>query len=233
MFTCLFACIGLTAIWYHIGRKRGDFGPAWLAMSILCWSISGMVEVEYGHQLSVYLASPDINDPDWFSRTEATLRGWRSILSLFNSLFILLALTWFQYLPKHLETIIKSNYWLLIIGLPFLLVMLPTIYELIMGTGIQSFGELDVYYSTLTLAILGWVLWGSFVKRGLKLFAYLSALCIIITFAEQVLKPNILEGNQILFSAIFKTSIIMIFFVLVLSPVNSLTESDYIESADK
>lgn len=231
-FTCLFAFIGLIAIWYHIGRKKGDFGQVWLALSILCWSISGMVEVEYGHQLSVYLASPDVNDPEWFSSTEATLTGWRSILSLLNSLFILLALPWFRYLPKFLEPIIKSSYWPLIVGLPFLFSLLPTISKLVTGGGVQFISELDVYYSILTLAILGWVLWESFVKRRLKLLAYLSVVCIITTFAAQLFKLTSLEENQILFSAIFKTSLIMIFFALALSWVKDLTERIAIKSED-
>ena len=40
---CLFAFAAMMAIWKHIGRKQGDFGMVWLALSVLCWNISGQV----------------------------------------------------------------------------------------------------------------------------------------------------------------------------------------------
>ncbi len=73
--TCLFAFVGLMSIWYHIGRKNGDYGQVWLALSILCWSISGFVDSNAFYESQLI-----------------QLNGWKSILSLCNSLFILLAL---------------------------------------------------------------------------------------------------------------------------------------------
>ena len=80
---CLFACLSLLAIWWHLGSKSKDFGPVWLALSVLFWSMSGAVEIYYAHLLKGSLST---------GKTEEILftqSGWRSIFSLFNSLFIL------------------------------------------------------------------------------------------------------------------------------------------------
>lgn len=181
----------------------------WLALSVLCWSFSGLVEVYFSG----------------FSHSKPIfLDGFRSIFSLCNSLFILLALPWFRYLPQSLENIIKSKYWKLIVGFPFLFSFLPTLNKIIFEKeGIIN--ELDVYYSVLTLVFLGWVLWHSFSRRRLVSLAYLSMICIGITLLAQVYKLTGSTINLTLFSAIFKTCLIMIFFALALSWVKELSEN--------
>ena len=210
---CSFAFLALVAIWYHIGRKQNDFGQIWLALSVLCWSCSGLVEVYFANQNPIN----QIN--------EFRIDGWRSIFSLFNSLFILMALPWFKYIPKQLAPIIKSKYWYLIIGFPFLFSLLPTLSKMITGNDIKFIAELDVYYALLTLGFLGFVLFTSFSKRRLHLLAYLSIVCILFTFVAQVYKLIDSDIGQPLFSAIFKTSLIMIFFALALSWVKELAEN--------
>lgn len=213
---CLFAFTALIAIWWHIGKRQNDFGQVWLALSVLCWSISGGVDVYYAQNTMV---------SDGF-----LLDGWRSILSLFNSLFILLALPWFRYLPKPIEQIIKSKYWIYIVGLPFLFSMLPTISKMISGTSVSIISELDVYYAFLTLGFLGYVLWESFAKRRLKILAWLSLITILITLVAQLYKLTDATINLTLFSAIFKTSLIMLLFALALSWVKELAENVIPES---
>lgn len=207
--TCLFAFAALISIWWHIGKKQNDFGQVWLALSVLCWSISGLCEVYFNNNLeadNIYLV------------------GLRSILSLFNSLFILLALPWFRYLPQSLEPIIQSKYWQWIVGLPFLFSLLPTVNKIISGKeGVIN--ELDVYYAVLTLIFLGFVLWHSFTRRRLISLAYLSLICIGITLLAQFFKVSGSTINLTLFSAIFKTCLIMIFFALALSWVKELSEN--------
>jgi hypothetical protein len=114
--------------------------------------------------------------------------------------------------------------------LPFLFSLLPTIRKFYSNSAISLISELDVYYSILTLLVLGLVLWESFTKRRLILLAVLSAVCILITFAAQVFKLTDDGNTQILFSAIFKTALIMIFFALALSWVKDLTEKIQIKS---
>ncbi|MFT6706807.1 MAG: hypothetical protein ACJATF_001644 [Flavobacteriales bacterium] len=210
---CLFAFLALMAIWYHIGRRKEDFGQIWLGLSILCWSLSGGLEVCFAQMA---LNGMEINT--------ALLEGGRSILSLLNSLFILLSLPWFRYTPRLLAPFIKSKHWNLIVGLPFLFSLLPTISKMVSGQSLQLMSELDVYYSVLTLGILGYVLWESFQKRRLTMLAYLSVICILITFVAQVYKLTDLQINQILLAAIFKSALIMIFFALALSWVKDLSE---------
>jgi hypothetical protein len=232
--TCFFAFLGLMSIWYHIGRKKGDFGQVWLALSILCWSISGIVDSKYGGAMQYHLnCQPSLTDSNVFYESQLIqLNGWKSILSLCNSLFILLALPWFKYLPKVLEQVIKSKYWPIIVGIPFLFSLLSTIRKFYSNSSISLISELDVYYSILTLLVLGIVLWESFTKRRLVLLAVLSAVCILITFAAQVFKLTDDGNTQVLFSAIFKTALIMIFFALALSWVKDLTERIQIKSGN-
>ncbi len=206
--TCLFAFAALLAIWWHIGRKQGDKGQVWLAFSILCWSASGLLEV--------YLASypKEISWPE----------GGKSLLSLMNSLFVLSALPWFRFLPKPVDAIIRSPYWMYFITIPFVLALLPTLRKILMGSEglIQEF---DVYYSLFTLVILGMVLWESFRRRRLKALAILSQVCILITLLAQLYKLSDSRLNLLLFSAFFKASLIMIFFALALSWVRELSET--------
>ena len=250
MVVCLFAFVALMAIWWHIGRRQKDVGQVWLALSVLCWSFSGGVEVFYANQFQqknkvVYekinqlIESPEeLNEAEIFSikkekekiekqklNRSYRLNGWRSIFSLFNSLFILLSLPWFRYIPKKIEPIIKSKYWHFIVGLPFLFSLLPTVSKMFAGNSFGIVSELDVYYAILTLVFLGYVLWESFAKRRLLLLAWLSVVCILITFVAQLYKFTDKGVDLTLFSAIFKTSLIMIFFALALSWVKELAEN--------
>ena len=209
---CLFAFSALLAIWWHIGKIQKDFGQVWLALSILCWSISGGIDV-------LFLTM------NWLPDYTYVNEGSRSILSLFNSLFILLSLPWFRYLPDKIEPIIKSSYWKYMIGLPFIFSLLPTIRKIFTANENTIISELDVYYSILTLIFLTIVLWESFSKRKLKSLAYLSVISILLTLSAQIFKLSGSEVNMILLSAIFKTTLIMIFFALALSWVRELSEN--------
>ncbi len=209
---CLFAFAALMAIWWHIGKGHQDYGQVWLALSILCWSISGSIDILFVNM-------------EWLPVNEHVLEGSRSILSLFNSLFILLSLPWFSYLPEKLDPIIKSDYWKYMVGLPFIFSLLPTISKLLSDNKNDFISELDVYYSVLTLIFLSFVLWVSFTKRKLKALAFLSVVCILMTFVAQIYKLTGSSVNMILLSAIFKTTLIMIFFALALSWVRELAEN--------
>ncbi len=214
---CLFAFVALIAIWWHIGKKQNDFGQVWLALSVLCWSISGAFEI--------YFIETN-------TTSEIVVDGWRSVWSLLNSLFILLALPWFRYLPESIGHIIKSKYWIYIVGVPFLFSILPTLSRMISGTVIAMINELDVYYAIFTLGFLGYVLWESFLKRRLKALAFLSLVCILVVLVAQIYKLSGNDINLTLFSAIFKTSLIMIFFALALSWVKELAENVIPDSDD-
>jgi len=208
--TCFFAFLALMSIWWHLGRRKNDVSQIWLALSVLCWSLTGFVDILFTGQ---------------FFTDSNKLGGITSILSLANSFFILMSLPWFKYIPSSIEAIVRSKYWVYIIGLPFIFSLLPTLSKVFLSQTYGMISELDVYYSILTLCFLGLVLWESFAKRRLKLLAWLSLGCILITFAAQVYKLTGNEVNMRLFSAIFKSALIMIFFALALSWVKDLAEN--------
>ncbi|MCL6267397.1 hypothetical protein [Flagellimonas myxillae] len=214
---CLFAFFALIAIWWQIGKKQNDFGQVWLALSILAWAFSGLLEVYFAVRIP---------------NSGLYLESGRSILSLFNSLFILLALPWFRYLPKPLAYIIKGGFWRFIVGVPFLFCLAFTLHKLIAGREYGYIQELDVYYAIFTLVFLGGVLWESFAKRRLKVLSWLSLVCILIILVAQFFKLSESEGTLLLFSAIFKTSLIMLFFALALSWVKELAENIIPKSAN-
>lgn len=234
LITCFFAFLALIAIWWHIGRRQNDHGQVWLALSVLCWSLSGLIEIYYANSLigplkelaiSGNLQSINWEHPLADSIMLKNMNAWKSSLSLLNSLFILMALPWFKYLPKPFEKIIKSDYWKFIIGLPFLFSLLPILSSIFMSRSYGISSEFDVYYAVLTLIFLGYVLFNSFEKRRLPFLAWLSIISILITFIAQVYKLIDSDVNQLLFSACFKTTLIMIFFALAMSWVKELSES--------
>lgn len=211
LIVCLFAFLGLIAIWWHLGKKQGDLGQVWLALSIFCWSLSGAAEVLFIQFFQEAVHGPYAN-------------GLRSVFSLSNSLFILLGLPWFRYLPDRIAPLIKSRYWTIIVLVPFGFSILPTISRVLFSREIGLIYEPDIYYAIFTLFFLGGVLWESFHKRGLKWLAWLSVICIFTTLIAQLLKHPSFEINPALLSAIFKTFLIMIFFALALSWVKELAE---------
>nr|WP_299386673.1 hypothetical protein [Allomuricauda sp.] len=214
---CLFAFFALIAIWWQIGKKQNDFGQVWLALSVLAWAFSGLLEVYFApgnQENTLYLESG------------------RSICSLFNSLFILLALPWFRYLPKPMEPIIKGGFWKFIVGIPFLFCLVFTLHKLVVGSAYEYVQEPDVYYAVFTLVFLAGVLWESFAKRRLKVLSWLSLACILIILIAQFFKLSDSEMVLLLFSAIFKTSLIMLFFALALSWVKELAENIIPKSAN-
>ena len=223
---CGFAALALLAIWWHIGRRTRDVGQAYLAASVACWAASGAVEVGYASDLQAALEAGQPLDTLW-----SRLAAWRSVLSLSNSLFILLALPWFRYLPRRLAPLVSSGYWPLVVGLPFALALLPTARQLFVGRPAAIVSELDVYYALLTLAFLGLVLWSSFTRRRLPGLAYLTAVCVAVTVGAQGLKLAADPGNQVVLAAVFKTCLIMLFFALALSWVRELTETAHAGAA--
>ena len=227
---CLFAFVALLAIWWHIGKKRADFGQVWLALSVLCWSLSGLLDIYFSNILMAeWPAGTDLSlinqqiGENYEART-FWVDGWHSVFSLLNSLFILLSLPWFKYVPDPIRPHVQSNYWNWIIGIPFLFAIIPTGVRIFTQQTFTIISELDAYYSILTLIFLGWVLWASFAKRRMKWLAVLSIVCITIVFVAQVYKLTGSEIDLRLCSAIFKSCLIMIFFALAMSWVKELAE---------
>ena len=184
---------------------------------LITCAISGAIEIYY---------STDTN----ILQTSNHLSGWRSILSLFNSLFILMSLPWFRHKPEWMKTIIESKSWYVIIGVPFLFALLPTAGRMITGSTYHLIEELDIYFAVFTLIALVFILWESFSKRGLTLLGYLSVIFVLVTLVAQLYKFTDEVQTLILYSAIFKSLLIMIFFALALSWVKDLSKTLQLKS---
>ena len=95
--------LALFSIWQHItkGNDQGqrDLGLFWLSVAILVWALSGVLEVYYAEGLA------DAN----FDSTQ--YEGLKSMLSIFNSAFILLALPRFRHVPKLIRPVVRSESW--------------------------------------------------------------------------------------------------------------------------
>ena len=216
-----FSFIALLSVWQHITKDQSngekDLGLMWLSLSVLAWAVSGLVDIAYAHALGTAVNLPD-----------ATLyEGLRSIASLSNSAFILLSLPCFRHIPKLIHPIIKSTYWRFWVLITFLFAVLLTLlmlWGIIVPARVTFIYSVDFIYAIFTLIFLGLVIWSSFEKRGLRVLAYLSAICIACTMAAQIFKLDDSDFLRLFFSCTFKTILIMLFFALTLSWVEELSK---------
>lgn len=218
---CTFAGVALLAIWHHITRGNAllerDPGLFWLAISVLVWGLSGWVEVA-----QVKHGGDNTADHLWFE-------GWKSMLSIFNSAFILLALPRFRHLPRLIKPIVQSSSWSILVGLSFAFASILTLLMLagwIVPIKAQFIYAIDLAFAIFILFFLGLTLWTSFEKRGLRLLAYLAVLSIAFTLLAQILKLTDAPFYKLLLNGTFKTILITLFFALALSWVEELVKAD-------
>ncbi|NRB46181.1 MAG: hypothetical protein HRU41_00805 [Saprospiraceae bacterium] len=217
---CSFAFLALFSIWQHItkGNDQGqrDLGLFWLSVAILVWALSGVLEVYYAEGLA------DAN----FDSTQ--YEGLKSMLSIFNSAFILLALPRFRHLPKLIRPVVRSESWRWLVISTFSFSVVITLLMLsgvIIPKRITLISSVDLIYAIFTLFFLGLTLWASFDRRGLTILAYLAVTSIAFTLAAQILKLGDSDFLKILLSTTFKTILIVLFFALALSWVEELGKS--------
>ena len=238
LITCLFSAVALFGIWWHLGKRRDEFGMIWLALAVLFWSFSGLAELYYADRLERFIRDGAVASGGAFNRSmlEANMQtvnirveSMRSILSLFNSAFILLALPGFRHIPKPILPIIRSQSWIFIVFFPFIISLIINLGILVgLFTPAQTVfvNTLDLVYAILiTLPFLGWILWESFEKRGLKTLAWLSLISIALTVIAQISKLNEDYLFKAVSSGIFKPILIMLFFALVMSWMKELSEN--------
>lgn len=220
---CSFAFLALLSIWRHITRgedwRERDFGLVWLAVAVMMWAFSGILEVQQARALG----GPQAFNPFPYE-------GLKSMLSIFNSAFILLALPRFRHIPRIVFPIVRSESWRLLVWITFIFAVLLTLLMLlgaVVPTKTTFVYSVDFIYAVFTLFFLGLVLWASFARRQLKSLSYLSAISILFTLAAQVLKLGGPEFWKILISSAFKTILIMLFFALALSWIEELSKAFY------
>lgn len=224
---CCFAFLALLSIWRHITKnlapKQRDYGLVWLSLAILVWALSGTLEVFYGTTLT---------DDSQFALTR--YEGLKSMLSIFNSAFILLALPRFKHVPASIRPVVQSDSWRWLVfstfGFSAVLTLLMLMGVLI-PKRITLISSVDLIYAIFTLFFLGLTLWASFAKRGLKILAYLAVISIAFTLAAQILKLGDSDFLKILLNCSFKTILIVLFFALALSWVEELGKTTLLPSA--
>lgn len=217
---CSFAFLALFSIWQHITKGSGegqrDFGLFWLSVAILVWALSGVLEVFYAEGLA----------NENFDSTQ--YEGLKSMLSIFNSAFILLALPRFRHVPVIIRPVVQSESWrwLVISTFGFSAVLtLLMLSGVIIPKRITLISSVDLIYAIFTLFFLGLTLWASFERRGLTILAYLAGISIAFTLAAQILKLGDSDFLKILLNTTFKTILIVLFFALALSWVEELGKS--------
>lgn len=217
---CSFAFLALFSIWQHItkGNDQGqrDLGLFWLSVAILVWALSGVLEVYYAEGLA------EAN----FDSTQ--YEGLKSMLSIFNSAFILLALPRFRHIPKLIRPVVRSESWRWLVISTFgfsIVITLLMLSGVIIPKRITLISSVDLIYAIFTLFFLGLTLWASFERRGLTILAYLAVTSIAFTLAAQILKLGDSDFLKILLNTTFKTILIVLFFALALSWVEELGKS--------
>lgn len=231
---CLFSGIALLSIWSHVTKKDEpgdrDRGLLWVAISIFMWSFSGAVDLLYAQRVGRFGMPTEA--------IQIIFDGSRSVLSILNSAFLLLALPWFHYKPQWLRFLLQSQIWFFVVLVPWLFCIFATILmfaRIIIPSSVSFIYLFDFLYAIFTLGFLGVILWASFAKRGLHILAYLSALCIVCTLTAQVLKLFTgfdLEFWRLLSDGIFKTALILLFFALSLSWVEELSKNVAVSAGD-
>lgn len=211
--TCTFSMVGLFLIQNSVRRHGNvqDKGWVYLGLSIAAWGGVGLVRLFYGGQ------APRVE----------------SVLSIINSYFILLALPWFKYIPMWLGRLISlkskindqsnrapdtDSVFEVYMSLFAILALASTLKN-----PANPFPP-DVLFGTFTVIALTAVLYKTFQEREKIGLSYLAGFSLAVTFAAQVLKlfPESELWRSIL-SASFKTMLVILFFSLVLTWAEEIT----------
>ena len=228
IFISLLGGVLLLAIWYNIrqrfskiledddNQKRVDKGLVFLSLAMFVWVLSGVWTYA---GLSGELASPTIR------------QLVRSLFSILNNLFFLLALFYFYYAPAFLYKNEKNVQRLifLIVGISVLSFLLFQKFgETANAVGIRISFLPDLLLSAFLSALLAVSFYQTFLQRGFKLIAGISVLVIVAIFVSQL--PEVFAGLDNTFvnnliRIVSKTSLIVIFLVLATSWVIQLANT--------
>lgn len=225
IFISLLGGILLLAIWYNIrqrfskiledddNQKRVDKGLVFLSLAMFTWVFSGIWSYL---GVSGELASPTVR------------QLVRSLFSILNNLFFLLALFYFYYAPSFLykneKNVQRIIY--LILGISVLSFLLFQKFgETANNAGIIISFLPDLLLSAFLSALLAVSFYRTFLQRGFKLIAGISVVVIVAIFASQLPEVFAYLDNTFvnnLVRIVSKTSLIAIFLVLATSWVIQL-----------
>ena len=218
----------LLAIWYNIrqrfrkileedeSQKRVDKGLLYLSLAMFVWVLSG-IWTYMG--LEGDFASSEVR------------QAVRSLFSIFNNLFFLLALFYFYYAPAFLynnEKNVKRLIFFTIAISVFSMVLFQYFGEEPNSFGIKISFLPDLLLSAFLSALLAISFYKTFLKRGLKVIAGISVGVILLMFLSQL--PEVFANFQDDFTnnlirIIAKISLISIFLVLATSWVIQLANT--------
>jgi hypothetical protein len=217
----------LLAIWSVIQRqfkkqlshetpvKRVDKGLIYLSLSLFTWSLSGTIT--YVNELTSL--------SDW-----AVLIS-QNIFSILNSLFLILALFYFDHAPTYIYN--NKKYALRIILLLIILSVLSLVLALIFNDHINTYGtRISAVPDLILSALLSWFLMSSlyktFKERQMSIVSTISIATIVLLFISQLPQAFHLESLDFtsdLIKIIAKTGLISIFLVLGTTWVIELSQT--------
>lgn len=227
IYISLFGAILLLAIYYNIRKRfrvileedesqmRVDKGLMFLSLAMVVWVASGIgayLSREFGIENSIFHILT-VN-----------------LLSIANNLFLLLALFYFQYAPVFIYGNKKG----------VKIIMAITIAVAVITLIISSFGpkptlqsyNLKALPDLILSGFLSWLLlislYNTFIHRGLRVVAIISAAVVFLMFTSQLPEVFINLQNSftpLLLKIVSKTSLIFIFLVLATTWVIQLANT--------
>ena len=106
--------------------------------------------------------------------------------STFNNLFLLHAVSFFEYGPHKEYKIFNRNVsWSNLVNITFLLCIILALFLIISGISKYADG-LNIFLSLITVFFLGYSLIGTFWERGMKSIAFLTFIALLIAFIIQI-----------------------------------------------
>lgn len=198
----------------EISVKRFDKGLLFISFSVFVWSFSSLLILVFNK----------------FNTNEWIILISQNMFSILNSLFLILALYYFDNSPEYLYNNKKSTKRILFffVGLSLLSLLIAlTFGETITTYGIRFNTIPDLLLSTTLTWFLIISLYRTFYNRKMKSVAIIAVSSIIILFITQV--PYVFDFENYSFSIdlaklIAKTTLIFIFLVLGTSWVLELSQ---------
>ncbi len=227
IYISLFGALLLLAIYYNIrkrfrtileedeSQKRVDKGLLYLSLAMMMWVGSG---------LSAYI-SREFGLEDAFLYILTV-----NLISIANNLFLLLALFYFQYAPPFIYDNKKGVKIIMVItiAVAILTLIISTLWE----QPASQIYNLRALPDLILSGFLSWLLfislYNTFIHRGLKVVAYISAVVVLLMFASQLPEVFVQLQNSftpLLLKVVSKTSLIFIFLVLATTWVIQLANT--------
>jgi len=181
----------------EIAIKRRDKGLLFVGLSVSVWSFSALMNIIYYH----------FETNEWIKLVS------QNMFSILNSLFLILALYYFDNSPNYIYNNKKSTKRILLFFI--LLSILSLVLALVFGGTMNSFGfRLNTIPDLILSAVLSWflmvALFRTFHKRNLQLY-------LVFDLAEYRFYIDLIK-------VISKTTLIFIFLVLGTSWVLELAQ---------